>query len=292
MLAACATFCTLTAAPAAGAGPCSDAVVHDYAAPLAAMPPLTPLAAGRTTLPFGPRGLTLIHRPARQVALVGTEEGVGFVLTTAAARKRPVRPGWLVSTRMVKVSEAGSTERVIETHRARVEKLAPHRPLRLGLGVSGEPGFYRVEIVFRNRAGKLLGRFGEYRSILAGSLDVRFSLDTTAVHPGETIDPRLENIGAAYLSFGLGARIEVLQAGGWALRRSETAPCPRSESCWGQAKPPPAGGRRSPPAPPPAPTGPASTSPTSCAPAACQSAAPKTDTPNSRSSPEPGTAVG
>ena len=244
VLAACAMFGAVTA-PAAAADFCSYSVVHDYAAPLAAMPPL---AAGRTTLPFGPRELTLIHRPARQITLSGTEEGVGFILVAGAGRKRAARPGWLVSTRLVKVSESGHTERVLQTHRARVEKLAPHARVRMGLGLSGVPGFYRAEIVFSNHAGKLIGRFGEYIRILAGNLDVRFSLDRTAVHPGETIDPQLENIGAASLSIDLGARIEVLQAGSWAPAPFGNGPVPVparyvvigpgvAASCWPQTIP-------------------------------------------------------
>jgi hypothetical protein len=215
VLSACAVSGLMTA-QALASDTCSISVVQDYAAPLAAMPPLPPLAAGRTTLPFGPGHVTLIYRPGQQVALPGTEQGVGFILVTAPGRERAARPDWLVSTRMVKVSEAGRTERVLQTRRARVGELAPHAPIRLGLGASGEPGFYRVEIVFRNRAGRLIGRFGGYKRVLVGNLDVRFSLERTAVHPGETIEPRLENIGAAFLSFGLGTRIEVLQGGTWA----------------------------------------------------------------------------
>jgi hypothetical protein len=227
VLAACAGSGVVAASAAAVDDPCTTSVVQDYAAPLAAMPPLPSLAVGRTTLPFGPRGLTLIYRPGQQVTLPGSEQGVGFTLAAAAARKRAARPGWLVITRMVKVSEAGRTERLIETRHARINQLTPHSPTRLGLSgpaSSGEPGFYRFEIVFRNRAGNLIARFGGYKRVLVGNLDVRFSLEKTAVHSEETLEPRLENIGAAFLTFGLGTQIEVLQGANWTLAPFGNAP--------------------------------------------------------------------
>jgi hypothetical protein len=228
----------------AAAGFCTESTVYDYAAPLAAMPPVPPLTAGRTALPFGPSGLALTYRPAGNVVLPGAES-VGFALSTNAGRKA-ARPGWLVSVRLAKVSETGTTQQVLQTRRAQVGKLAPHSPVRLNLGLSGEPGYYRVEIVFRDRSGKRIGRFGEYIRILAGNLDVRLSLDKSVAHPGETIEPRLENYGAADLSFGLGAPIEVQEGGSWVRAPFGNGPVPmlglvigpgQATSCWQRAIP-------------------------------------------------------
>lgn len=218
---------------------CTKSTVYDYAAPLAAMPPLPPLKAGKTTLPFGPRGLALTYRPAGAVVLPGAES-VGFALSAEPGR-RAARPGWLVSATMSRVSKAGSTQRLLETRRARVERVAPGAPVHLKLGLSGEPGNYRVEIVFRDRSGKRIGRFGEYIRILAGDLDVLFSVPRAIAHPGETIEPRLENRGAAYLSFGLGAPIEVLDGGSWVPAPFGNGPVPaigltigpgEATACW------------------------------------------------------------
>lgn len=246
-LLACAVAALAATPTASAAGSCQTSVVDDYAAPLAALPRLPQLPAGRTTLPFRPHGVVVTHRPPEKVLLIGSEAGDGFVLSAVPGRRRAAHPGWLVSSRLALVSATGATERVLETNRARVDKLVAHSPVRLGLHAPGEPGYYRAEIVFRNRSRERIARYGDYFRVLAGDLDVRFVLDRTALHPGETIDPRLENVGGAYLTFGLGAPIEVMQGGAWAPAPFGNGPVPAiamvigpgvASSCWQTTIPP------------------------------------------------------
>ncbi len=88
--------------------------------------------------------------------------------------------------------------------------------VNLPLSFPGEPGIYRLEVVFRDGSGKRIGRFGEYVRVLHPHLDARLSLNGTAFRPDETVDPRLENYGAALLSFGfLGAYYEYFDGSTW-----------------------------------------------------------------------------
>src|SRR5262249_28281488 len=139
---ACAIFALLPASPAA-ATECRVSTVNDYAAPLAALPPVTPLVNGRMRLPFGPRGVVLGYRSFGDLLIPGTEGGPGLSLVTGSKIKRALHPGWRVASKLVQVSAAGDVERVVDTRRARVEKLAPRTPVRLGLYLPQlSPGFY------------------------------------------------------------------------------------------------------------------------------------------------------
>jgi hypothetical protein len=204
-----------TAGPAPSGGICTMGMVYDYEAALGGMPPLRTLPADND-LPFGPPGLFLDSRyPPRDIRLPG-DEMLGFRFTAKPREVKPSYPllDWRVTARLTRVNRRGVVREVLAEVPRRVSRM--RRSIPFPLELEGEPGFYRLEIVFRE-GGRRIGRFGQYVRVLSPSVDVRLGLNGTTFRPGDTVIPRLENYGAANLGFGLlGAGFQIEKSGAWA----------------------------------------------------------------------------
>jgi hypothetical protein len=82
---------------------------------------------------------------------------------------------------------------------------------------AGNP-VYRLEISFRNKAGALLGRFGEYVRVLrrTGSEGRRLALNKTSFLPGEAVVAHAEELGVGWIEVNDTYTIEVHDGSTWA----------------------------------------------------------------------------
>jgi hypothetical protein len=210
----------LVSAASAKAIDCNSKVVRDYMKPLERLP----------TVPAPPFGDDLYFAPDR--VYLSTFRGGslqlgpakrGFSLSYSPYEVEATAPtrrlDWQVTSRLVELDRRGrplGKPKKIEKH---VKRLWPesegNRGLDFSFQVPGKPALYRLELVFENRGGKRLARFGGNFRVLRPSLDVDFVLNDTTFHRGETVRAQLINRGAALLYFGLERSIEYFDGTAW-----------------------------------------------------------------------------
>jgi hypothetical protein len=238
-------------ASAGARGFCENEVIRDYAKPLERLPQVLALPfEGR--LDFAPGRVSLGSLGRGPLQLGSGERGFSLSYSPyeAEATKPTRRLDWHVTSRLVEVDRRGrriGEPELIEKH---VERLWPtRRGLDFTFQVPGKPALYRLELVFENRGGKRLARFGENFRVLRATLDVGLALSATTLRPGETVRARLLNRGAAVLFFGLGRSIEYFDGTNWigpppGLRQGPIPaiglflPPGGSGSCWQATIPP------------------------------------------------------
>jgi hypothetical protein len=153
-------------------------------------------------------------------------EQVGYALSIPVVGKfaNPNLPpiDWLVTTKLTRVNEAGTLGKLLDSISRHVTGPGPREAVRLTVPFSGELGYYRLEIAFRNGAGKRLGRYGEYFRVLAPATDTRFTLSASSYRPGEAVSGCLENYGTTPVIHGVcGISIETYDSTGWKLAEFE-----------------------------------------------------------------------
>jgi hypothetical protein len=211
----------LIATPAiADADPfCETSVVRNYRKPLEGMPPLHSSPLGER-LSFGPRNV-FFGRTGPWPLVVGSAE-IGFHLSYASITKHNTGPPlhWLVTAKLAQVDLSGLVRDVIDWKR--VDGLELSDRISFSFQPPSKPALYRIEVVFRNKSRKKLGRFGEYFRVMRPTLDAGLSLNGASFRPGETVSARLENYGTEALSYGLHYSIEAFDGSAWA--RSPISP--------------------------------------------------------------------
>lgn len=190
---------------------CQRGVVHDYEKSLKRLPSLRS-APSSEHLPFAPRNL-FFYRVGHGPLLMGGGE-VGYSLYLESARHPGGQAaGWLVTAKLAEVDHQGRNVAKSRWRRLRIAN-SPFSQ-RLAFRVSREPALYRLEIVFRNRSGKKLARYGEYFRVLESEIDANLVLPTTVFRPGELVVPRLVNRGTEPLFYGLHYTIESFDGTQW-----------------------------------------------------------------------------
>lgn len=214
----CAIFIALLAAPLARAESfCDPGVVHDYLKPLKELPALRGEPA-KQQLPFAPRNL-FFGSIGQGALIVGNstagKQEVGYFLDYTPTSPHPTGRylNWLVTAKLNRIDSTGRVLQGIGFKQVRGIRF--HSSHALSFELSEEPALYRLEVVFRNSAGKRLGRFGRYLRAVESHSDVRFTLAQSAYHSGETVSPRLENEGTDRLLYGLAYRIEQFDGASW-----------------------------------------------------------------------------
>lgn len=221
---------------------CERGIVRDYAKPLERMPALRPPPKGG--LPFGPRGIALGLRDQRrsQLMLPGRKRfGYAVFHSRFLGAKGPIKVNWIITAKLIRVDFRGRVIRPLRWARQHATWLTAKRQSRLPLVFPGKPGFYRIQIVFRNGAGKRIGGFGQYVRILRPNLDVRLTLNKTSYRPGDVVIPQLKNYGTLSPgTFGLGGTLERHDGSTW-RPVNDIGPTPfiglgigpgESASCW------------------------------------------------------------
>jgi hypothetical protein len=78
-----------------------------------------------------------------------------------------------------------------------------------------EAGSYRLDVVFLDEAGTLLGSYFEYIQVLPRTLDVRLKLSRRAVSSGGTLKIRVENFGTHEVRYGDAYTLQQYRDGRW-----------------------------------------------------------------------------
>lgn len=191
---------------------CQQRIAHDHLSALEKLPRFRWPESGR--LGFAPR-VRLFSLP-QLVSPFGAPNPttVGYKLT-AGRGGGTARPGWNLTATLTRISWHG---RVLERiGRAEIEG----RSLSPGVGggrrwdVGEEPGAYRLTLVFRSAAGKLLASLGRYFRVVQPVENVRLVLDPGAYRREETVFAQLRNFGTTRWGYGLGARIDRFNGSDW-----------------------------------------------------------------------------
>jgi hypothetical protein len=202
----------------ASANVCETKVVRNYLKPVEALPPLRAIPASRE-LPFGPAGLSLGNGDQSPIMPPGSRE-VGYTIS------RPVTPpegppnvhlNWLVTAKLARIGRRGVVGRVLSWSKRRVLSVGREKEASLRLRFPGTVGIYRLEISFRNKAGALLGRFGEYVRVIrpTGSEGRRLTLNKTSFLPGETVVAHAEELGVGWIEMNDSYTIEAYDGSTW-----------------------------------------------------------------------------
>ena len=153
-------------------------------------------------LPFGPTGLSLAGRDQSSL-MPPAEADIGFTFfreRNASAEARHKRFNWLVTAKLARLNTDGQVS-ALGWRQKHLTSLGTGRKVPFRLPFPGELGLYRLEIVFRDSAGKRLGRFGEYFRLLHPAKPNRLlTLNGDSFLPGETVVARAEERGGGWLA--------------------------------------------------------------------------------------------
>lgn len=207
----------LSASPARAGELCETEVVYNYRKPLERLPELRQIPS-HGKLPFGPAGLFLAGRDQGSLMPLA-ETDIGFTLvrersaSVEARRKR--RFNWLVTAKLARLNTDGQVS-ALGWRQKHLTSLRTGRKVPFRLPFPGEMGLYRLEIVFRDGAGKRLGRFGEYFRLLHPTKpNRRLTLNGDSFLPGETVTARAAEISFGWLALHDTNSIEINDGTTW-----------------------------------------------------------------------------
>jgi hypothetical protein len=186
---------------------CQPTVLTDYLAPLAQMPPLHSPGGNPG---FGRGRLDLTSTPS----LVVRSGEVGYTLSLRP-KARPLHPKWTATTTLARIDAHGQPVQVLATVRRKLRTISRKRSAGASFQISGEPAFYRVTAVIRNRSGRKVGGFGFYYRVVVPETDAKLALNGTAFRPGQTVFGRIENFGSTRVEYGAGRQIQRQEGSAW-----------------------------------------------------------------------------
>jgi hypothetical protein len=195
---------------------CVPTVLRDYEAPLESLPKVRePPRSGR--LPFGPARLSFraVADQPEADALATEAEGIKFQFWLTGAELGPKDLDWDVTSRLARVDRAGN---VLPRPRLKVEhlgRLAVGRGYEIGFGRAGSHGLYRYDLVFRDPAGDVLGRFHRYYVVVSPNWNTQLVLNGTTFRPGDGVSAQIQNPGPYRLSYGLSFTIDRKEGDRW-----------------------------------------------------------------------------
>lgn len=198
---------------------CQVAKVRDYEKPLKRLPRV-PAPPFDDRLDFAP-ARTFLGRYSPGPLQVGPgQRGFTINFSPEETSPQPSRQlNWQIAASLVALDRSGDPIGKPKVIEKRVKRLRPdserYRGLDFSFAVPGKPALYRVELVFENKAGKRIARFGENFRVLKPSLDVDLILNGTTFRRGEFLRASLVNRGAGFLGFGLGKSIEYWDGATW-----------------------------------------------------------------------------
>jgi hypothetical protein len=154
--------------------------------------------------------------------MVVAGNGITYRFYLSGTSYGPKRLSWIVESRLVRVNGRG---RAVEIAKRRMERVGllrvsangrPAPPRIVGFRRVDEPGVYRYDIVFRDRGGRLLGRFSDYYRVVRGNPETRLVLNGSSFRIGDPVLEKIENPGTESLSYGAGpGRFERLEGSSW-----------------------------------------------------------------------------
>lgn len=208
------TSCLWLGVASAKADYCASQMVRDYTKVLKQLPAIPPPPLDEHP-DFAPAQVYLWGQGRGPLQVGPATRGFDLFLSTRAEDNSVSRRvDWQVISRLVMLDRRGhriGSPRIIERYVPRVHESTIHFTFK----VPGTPAIYRQEIVFKDRRGKRLARYGDYFRTLRPSLDVDFELNGSTFHRGELVRAWLVNRGVAVLSFGLSKAIQFNDGTAW-----------------------------------------------------------------------------
>jgi len=199
---------------AQGSGQCPNLPTRDYSAPMRNFPPVRSVPEeGR--FPFGPPRMRLL---SLSEAIQPGEGKLGFIVDLSRVPPLQRRLSWQISLRVDRLSARGTERKIIAERR-----ISPDYSQEIGreeavlsTGVSGRPGFYRLDISIQNSRGAILGRYSEYVRVIAPAVDVSFILGRQRFHPGDGVSGRIQNRGTVDVAYvPMAKMLEAYGPAGW-----------------------------------------------------------------------------
>jgi hypothetical protein len=216
-----AAFVLAAVAPASSdaAGFCPPEQIHDYAKPVRFLPKLHQLRLFDEP-GFFPKGVflrtggSLWRNGNPRLALQLGAGPVGFQISYERPESSPPPIDWLVVAKLVELRRRGQVEVPLGFHKHQIV-----RPQRgrddLTFSVPDRTALYRTDLVIRNSAGRVLGRYGEFVRVLKTEPRASIWVDPRPYRPGERVQPYLANPGTTSLSFGLSSYYERFDGTDW-----------------------------------------------------------------------------
>ena len=199
---------------------CTGEVLVDYEGPLRGLPAVRELPrSGR--LPFGPTRLAVrsvvgwdIKLAEGSLAVEGQPVRHNLRLTGWEAGSKYL--GWEIESRLVEVDRKGRDIGLAKRRVDWIRRIHTRVPRAVGFGRSPEAGLYRYDLIFRNRAGGVLGHFHRHYVIAVADGEVELALKSNVVRPGDEVLAQMRNHGPHRLHHGVGFRIDRNEGGVWA----------------------------------------------------------------------------
>lgn len=192
-------------ASAGSAGAECGPVVKDYLAPLSGLPKVPPPA---TKLSFAPKAFAVdAFDPGALVSSRSVEVGLRLEARRSDAFM------WTARTRLIEVGR--HADHLVKEASSRIGRVMEGDSRRVVVTSPIKAGLYRWETRFTTESGKLLGRYGKNIRVVAPLFQAQVSFDKSTYHPGETLQPCLENLGTETVSYGAAYRIEREVNGTW-----------------------------------------------------------------------------
>lgn len=137
-----------------------------------------------------------------------------FLFNRPGATLSP-RLDWLVTASLAQIDRQGRVRGVLHTAARHVARLASHGEAVFHLPFNFKPGLYRLEIVFQNKGGKRLGRFGDYFRALQRNPDSRLTLNGSSFGAGETVSAQAGEYGFGWMTLDDVYSIESYDGSTW-----------------------------------------------------------------------------
>jgi hypothetical protein len=123
--------------------------------------------------------------------------------------------GWTFRGRVVPVDGRGQAIRNAPIAERMTRSHGDLSDLQLRFNLSSQPALYKVELTFRNRAGHLLGKYGEYVRVVKRTVNVAMRLSDSVFSPEQTLYMRVANLGTVTVHSGPEFVLEHLLGGRW-----------------------------------------------------------------------------
>jgi hypothetical protein len=190
---------------------CTDKTVRDYRSPFRRMRTLREVPE-LGHLPFAPRGVLI--RVLDDGLRVGPG-AIGFALIDNAIDQDRLL-NWRITARLVRVDGRGRSGGLLKTRVWSLGTVDLHGEKgRLRLPVSGHPAFYRMDVIFRNSTGKILGSYAAYFRVVKPNVDIKLALNDQVLEQGQVPNARVENLGTESVAPDSRISLEQFDGQGW-----------------------------------------------------------------------------
>jgi hypothetical protein len=114
-----------------------------------------------------------------------------------------------------RIDRRGEVLEILGRERIQISSIKGYETLPISFKVR-EPGLYRADVVFTDRSGQRLGRYGTYTRLLPlVAQPPRLALNARFFRPGQTVFGRIENFGTTSIFYGAPYSIERWNRSTW-----------------------------------------------------------------------------